>query len=37
MQEYASMSAEYLKTLADKFNMMMREGHIEHVLETLKF
>lgn len=37
MQHYASMSAEYLKTLADKFNTMMKRGHIENVLETLDF
>jgi len=31
MQHYASLSASYLRTLADKFNDMMKSGDV-HVL-----
>lgn len=31
MQHYASLSASYLRTLADKFNEMMKSGDV-HVL-----
>jgi hypothetical protein len=35
MQYYASLSADILKRWADQFNTMMKEGHMDKVLETL--
>ena len=34
MRKYASLSAEYLSTLADKFNTMMKSGQLSKVADT---
>jgi hypothetical protein len=35
MRKYASLSAEYLSTLADKFDTMMKCGQIDNILIEL--
>lgn len=35
MQYYASLSASYLRTLADKFNDMMKSGDIHVLVEEM--
>ena len=35
MQHYASLSASYLRTLADKFNKMMKSGDVHVLVEEM--
>lgn len=36
MQYYASMSAEYLRTQADKFHRMMKSGRLHKVITMME-
>jgi len=36
MRYYASLSAEYLHTLADKFHIMMKSGRLHKVINIVE-
>jgi len=36
MQHYASLSAEFLKSLSDNFNIMMKSGRLDKVVKIIQ-
>jgi len=36
MQHYASMSAEFLRSLSDNFNNMMKSGRLDKVVKIIQ-